>query len=171
MSHDESQLLGVFSGAPVNGLILFWLLYLMFMEVFSKADLRHWKVRTMNVMKVALGCGQNSFHLVWKPKNTFSLLIGDVKSYCEKVLRDVAGRYGYLIRSLEVMPDHIHVFLSFKPTVCVSDVFHKLKGISARRLFQRFPELRKRYWGGHLWSPENFSEVWEAIQTEQSNTT
>ena len=110
----------------------------------------------MNVIKVAHGCGQNSFHLVWKPKYAYSVLIGDVKSYCEEVLRDVAEKYGYVIHSMEVMTDHIHVFLSFKPTVCVSEVFHKLKGISARRIFQRFPQLRKRYWGGHFWSRGKF---------------
>ena len=110
----------------------------------------------MNVFSVSHGCGQNSFHFVWKPKYAFSVLNGDVKSYCECILRDVADRYGYMIHSLEVMSDHVHVFLSFKPTVCVSDVFHKLKGISAKRLFERFPELRKRYWGGHLWSRGKF---------------
>ena len=63
---------------------------------------------------------------------------------------------GMWIHALEVMPDHIHVFLSFKPNVSVSEVFHKLKGISAKRLFDTFPQLRKRYWGGHLWSRGKF---------------
>ena len=114
----------------------------------------------MNVFATAHGCGQNSFHFVWKPKYAYRILVGEVKNECERVLRDIAGQYDYVVHSLHVAADHIHVFLSFRPTVCVSDVFHKLKGISSRRLFQRFPELKKRYWGGHLWSRGKF---WRSV--------
>ena len=110
----------------------------------------------MNVFSTAHACGQNSFHLVWKPKDAYSILVGEIKTQCEEVLRQVVQDYGYAIHALEVMPDHIHLFLSFKPNVSVSDVFHKLKGISARKLFEVFPQLRKRYWGGHLWSRGKF---------------
>ena len=110
----------------------------------------------MNVFSTAHGCGQNSFHFVWKPKYAYPILVGEIKTYCEQILRYIAGQYGYDVHSLEVMPDHIHIFVSFKPSVCVSDVFHKLKGISAREIFLVFPELRKKYWGGHLWSRGKF---------------
>ena len=110
----------------------------------------------MNVFSTAHGVGQNSFHLVWKPKYAYSILVGEIKTHCEEVLKQVAQDYGYVIHALEVMPDHIHIFLTFKPSVSVSEVFHRLKGISAHRLFERFPDLRKKYWGGHLWSPGKF---------------
>ena len=110
----------------------------------------------MNVFSCAHGAGQNSFHFVWKPKYAFCILNADVKTYCEEVLKQIAQDYEYMIHALEVMPDHVHLFLSFKPSVSVSRVFQNLKGISARRLFQKFPELRKRYWGGHLWSEGKF---------------
>ena len=110
----------------------------------------------MELMRLSHGVGQNSFHFVWKPKYAYSILIDEVKTFCEQVLREVADKYDFVIHSLEVMPDHIHVFLSFKPSIAVSKVFQYLKGISARRLFQQFPWLRKRYWGGHLWSKGKF---------------
>ena len=37
MSHDESQLIGVFLGAPVNGIFLSLFLYFIFTEVSSEA--------------------------------------------------------------------------------------------------------------------------------------
>ena len=114
----------------------------------------------MNVFSTAHGRGQNSFHFVWKPKYAYSILIGSVKVVCEEVLRQVAAEHGYVIHAMEVMADHVHVFLSFKPSVCVSDVFQKLKGASAHQLFKRFPHLRKQYWGGHLWSRGKF---WRSI--------
>jgi len=105
----------------------------------------------MSVFSCAYGAGQNSFHFVWKPKYVFYILIDDVRTYCEGVLRQFAQDYGYVVHALEVVLDHVHLFLSFKPSVSVSRVFQNLKGISVRRLFQKFPELRRRYWGGHLW--------------------
>jgi len=110
----------------------------------------------MNVFSVSHGCGQCSFHLVWKPKYAFSILVGDVKSECERVFREVAEDRGFVLFALEVMPDHVHVFVGFHPTVSVSEVLQAFKGVSARRLFQRFPHLRRRYWGGHLWSRGKF---------------
>ena len=110
----------------------------------------------MSVFSVSHGRGQNSFHFVWKPKYAYRILVGEVKSSCEEFLRQVAAEYGYVVHALEVMADHVHVFLSFRPSVSVSSVFHKLKGVTAKRLFERFPHLRKRYWGGHLWSRGKF---------------
>jgi len=54
------------------------------------------------------------------------------------------------------MPDHIHLFVGFKPSFSVSEVEQRFKGISARRLFEMFPQLRKRLWKGHLWSRGKF---------------
>ena len=110
----------------------------------------------LELSRSAHGVGQNCFHLVWKSKYSYSILVGEVKTACERVLREIARRYGYVVISLDVQPDHVHCFVSFRPTVPVSRVFQLLKGVSARRLFQEFPHLRRRYWGGHLWSPGKF---------------
>lgn len=31
-----------------------------------------------------------------------------------------------------------------------------LKGVSARRLFKAYPEIKKDLWAGHLWNPSYF---------------
>jgi REP element-mobilizing transposase RayT len=43
--------------------------------------------------------------------------------------------------------DHVHMFLSIPPKLSLSDVMHRIKGRSSRRIQMEFPELRKRYWG------------------------
>lgn len=57
---------------------------------------------------------------------------------------------------MEVQPDHIHLFVSIPPATAVSDAVKKLKGTSARKLFLRYPELKKQLWDGHLWSPSYY---------------
>jgi putative transposase len=43
-----------------------------------------------------------------------------------------------------------------KPDQTISKIVNMFKGVSARRLFQEFPWIKNRLWGGHLWSPSYF---------------
>jgi len=58
--------------------------------------------------------------------------------------------------ALEVMPDHVHVFALCPPRHSPAYVVNHLKGKSARRILQRFPELRTRATREKLWSRSYF---------------
>ncbi|TET91285.1 MAG: IS200/IS605 family transposase [Methanomassiliicoccales archaeon] len=60
------------------------------------------------------------------------------------------------MHALEVMPDHIHLFLDVQPTKSMAQVMQLLKGKTAYHLFRVFPELRSMFFGGHLWSRGKF---------------
>ncbi len=101
--------------------------------------------------------GQSAFHFEWCPKYRFAIFSEAViLKACEASLRRAAARHGLELMELSVMPDHVHVIAVVPPTLSVSDALRLLKGASSRELFQQFPRLRGRYWGGHLWSPGNF---------------
>jgi REP element-mobilizing transposase RayT len=70
------------------------------------------------------------------------------------------GRAAYSTRyhevlALEVMPDRVHVFFSAPPKEAPAAIAKVLKGATARTLFTRHPELRKRL-RGHLWNPSYY---------------
>ena len=46
----------------------------------------------------------------------------------------------------------MHIFVSAPPNMAPSEIMRRIKGRSSRKLFEFFPELRKRYWGQHLWA-------------------
>jgi len=75
-----------------------------------------------------------------------------VAASLKTVFYDIAERYELEIDTLEVMSDHVHLFLIAPPKYSPSQVVQILKSISARELFSRHPELRKELWGGELWS-------------------
>ena len=54
------------------------------------------------------------------------------------------------IHALEVMPDHVHVFVEADPTLAVSEIVNRFKGRSSRLMRQEFPALRSRL--PTLWS-------------------
>jgi putative transposase len=46
----------------------------------------------------------------------------------------------------------VHLFFSARPSVAPSQTAHTLKGTTAHKVFQRFPEVKKQLWGGAFWS-------------------
>jgi len=53
--------------------------------------------------------------------------------------------------------EHIHLFISVPPNISVSKAIQKLKGTTSRKIQQEFPEIKKRYWGQHLWARGYFA--------------
>jgi putative transposase len=88
--------------------------------------------------------GQNAFHLVWKPKYSSNFLGYEaVNKVCQGAIRLIALNYKCKIYELQVMPDHIHLFVELPPTLCVSKALQLFKGISSRILRRRFSFLCK----------------------------
>jgi len=61
------------------------------------------------------------------------------------------------IISGSISPDHVHMLVSIDPSTSVSKLVKFMKGKTSRKLQMEFPELRKRYWGQHLWARGYFA--------------
>ena len=72
------------------------------------------------------------------------------------ILRRIAENKEVTISYLEVMPDHVHMMISFPPKLAPSDVVKSLKGTSAREWFKLYPETKEELWRGHLWTGSFF---------------
>lgn len=73
-----------------------------------------------------------NYHLVWVPKYRYPILTGEVAAHLTDILHLIAEKKGLEILSLEVMPDHIHLFVSSPPQNAPSLIVNWFKGISAR---------------------------------------
>ncbi len=60
--------------------------------------------------------------------------------------QNICLEQGYKIHAIEIVADHVHLFLEFNPSTSLSKVVQYLKGSSSHRLFKLHPELKKRYW-------------------------
>ena len=92
------------------------------------------------------------YHFVWIPKYRKRILTPEIADYAKQVFRETAEEYDMVIDTLEVVEDHVHIFLEAPPRLSPSRIVQILKSISARELFRQFPRLRKQLWGGKLWS-------------------
>ena len=90
------------------------------------------------------------YHLVWCPKYRRPVLVKPVDRRLKELLHEKAGELDMTIHTLEVMPDHVHLFLDSDPTLCVAEIVNRLKGFTSHQLRQEFPFLRSRL--PTLWS-------------------
>jgi len=91
-------------------------------------------------------------HLIWIPKYRKRLLTGQVAIRTRDVLRQIALEHELDIITGKVASDHVHMFISYRPTHDISKIVQWLKGISSRILLSEFAHLRKQCWGKHLWA-------------------
>ncbi len=111
----------------------------------------------MELCNFSHGYGQVTYHIVLVPKYRYKIFYDRrVKKDCELILKNICIEQGYRIHAMELTEDHIHLFLEFHPSTSLSNVVQFLKGGSSYRLFKLHPELKKRYWGGNLWSSGKF---------------
>ena len=104
------------------------------------------------------------YHIIWCPKFRFSVLQGNVDAALKQILQKICDDYGYKIKALEVMPDHIHIFVDVPQTVAPCDVVRTLKSISAIELFKVYPKLKQFYARcGVLWKRVYFVSTVEYI--------
>ena len=111
----------------------------------------------MELRSFSHGYGQITYHIVLVPKYRYKIFYDKrVKKDCELILNTICMEQGYRIHAMEIVEDHVHLFLEFHPRVSLSNVIQYMKGGSSYRLFKLHPELRKRYWGGSIWSEGKF---------------
>jgi len=91
-------------------------------------------------------------HLIWIPKYRKPVLVGDLAVRVRDIIRTIAAEHELEILSGKVARDHVHVFVSHRPTQRISQMVQWFKGISSRVILQEFPRLRKQFWGRHFWA-------------------
>ncbi len=107
-----------------------------------------------------------NYHIVWSVKYRREVLVGPIMDRLKTLLQEIANDKGFQINSLEVMPDHVHIFASAHPKISSSYIYKMLKGISGRKLLMEFPGLSKKLWRGHLWNPSTYVETVGHISEE-----
>ena len=90
--------------------------------------------------------------MIWIPKYRKRVLTGQVAIRTRDVLRQIAMEHEIEIITGKVSVDHVHMFISYRPTQNISKIMQWLKGISSRILLSEFAHLRKQFWGRHLWA-------------------
>ena len=92
------------------------------------------------------------YHFVWITKYRYQILRGKIAYRLRELLRQGCEAKEIEIIRGSISKDHVHMLLSCPATMAPSKIVQYLKGRSSRLLQEEFPELKKRYWGQHMWA-------------------
>lgn len=98
-----------------------------------------------------------AYHLIWCSKYRRKVLINGIDERLKILLEEKAIEHGWVIEKMEVMPDHVHIFI--KATTVDAPVFvvSQLKGYSSRILRKEFKELKSKL--PTLWTRSYYCET------------
>lgn len=98
---------------------------------------------------------KNQFHIIFCPKYRRKVLTDGVDTRLKEILYDIAKQKNIEIKALEIMSDHVHMFIEFDPRLMLHKVIKDFKGISSRILREEFPSLKTRL--PNMWTRSYFS--------------
>ena len=103
--------------------------------------------------KLAHSLYECKYHVVFCPKYRYRILKDEVaEDVRQQSYQLVQQQEGVEVLELNIQEDHVHLVLWIPPKYAVSEIMGFLKGKLAIRVFERFPQLGRRYWGRHLWA-------------------
>jgi putative transposase len=108
------------------------------------------------------------FHVWFGTKYRRWLLQGEVLDAARDVLNSIAKEKDIRLVEFEAIVDHVHLLLDLPNKEALPSAMMNLKGVSARRLFQLFPELKLQAHTNNFWQAGYGSKI---VSPSALNTT
>ncbi len=100
-------------------------------------------------------CNKNWFFVTKNKRDGFTK---DILDDLRPIFTSVCTDFESDLIEFEGEDDHIHLMVNYPPKVSVSKLVNSLKGISSLMIRKKnYPNIRKKLWGGALWSPSYFA--------------
>ena len=81
-------------------------------------------------------------------------LSAEIQDRFKELVLESQEKYDFVVRAVETMTDHVHLFISIPPTEAVGILIGKIKGMTAKVLREEFPHLKSRL--PNLWTRSYF---------------
>ncbi len=96
------------------------------------------------------------YHLVCPSKYRKIVFTREVEEELKKICLEIADRYEIEFLEIGTDNDHVHFLVQSVPMYSPTKIVRTIKSITARELFKRMPEVKKKLWGGEFWSKGYF---------------
>ena len=99
------------------------------------------------------------YHLVFPSKYRRVVFDDQVESVLRDVCLEIEKRYEIKFLEIGVDKDHVHFLVQSVPKVSVVKIVMMLKSVTAREIFKRCPQVKKKLWGGEFWTDGYFAST------------
>ena len=107
----------------------------------------------MEIGKTSHSVYKIRYHMVTAVKYRKSLLNTDIEECIRETLKGISERYEIMIDEIGFDQNHVHILCGASPGLSPLRIIGIIKSITARKVFENFPKLKKKeLWGGEFWS-------------------
>ena len=99
------------------------------------------------------------YHLVFPAKYRRAVFDSHVEGVLKEVCLEIESRYQVKFLEIGTDKDHVHFLVQSVPTYSVTKVVTLLKSLTAREIFRRCPQVKKKLWGGEFWTDGYFAST------------
>ena len=92
------------------------------------------------------------YHIVCPAKYRRTVITAEVDKALKEVCEGIEARYEIKLLETGVEKDHVHFLVQSVPTYSPSRIVQTIKSITAKKIFELCPEVKKSLWGGEFWT-------------------
>ena len=95
--------------------------------------------------------------MVFPAKYRKAVFDDDVDTVMKEICVEIEDRYQMKFLEIGTDKDHVHFLVQSVPTYAVTKIVSTIKSLTAREIFKRCPQVKKKLWGGEFWSDGYFA--------------
>jgi REP element-mobilizing transposase RayT len=92
------------------------------------------------------------YHIVCPAKYRRVVITEEVDKKLKEICLEIEKRYGIGFLKIGTEIDHVHFLVQSVPSYSPAGIVQKIKSITARKIFEVCPEVKKALWGGEFWT-------------------
>lgn len=108
------------------------------------------------------------YHFVCPAKYRRVVFSKEVDETLKQVCLDISVRYEIEFMEIGTDKNHVHFLVQSVPTYSPTKIVRIIKSITAREIFLRHPEVKKKLWGGEFWSDGYFVNTVSKFGSEEA---
>ena len=99
------------------------------------------------------------YHLVFPAKYRRVVFDDNVEEVLKEVCLEIGERFEVRFLEIGTDKDHVHFLVQSVPTYSVTKIVTLIKSLTAREIFRRCPQVKKKLWGGEFWTDGYFAST------------
>lgn len=96
------------------------------------------------------------YHLVTPAKYRKVIFNEELDEYLCKICENIEARYEIRFLEIGTDSDHVHFLLQSVPMYSPTKIAKLVKSITAKKMFEKYPSLKKELWGSEFWTKGYF---------------
>ena len=99
------------------------------------------------------------YHLVFPAKYRKKVFNEEIDKTLKETCLEIADRYEIIFVEIGNDEDHVHFLVQSVPTISVTEIVTIIKSITARDILKKHKKVKKKLWGGALWSSRYYANT------------